>query len=101
MHAQAAFMEKVLELHPCREGKPAVIGNCQAGWQILMTAAIRPELFGPIIVAGAPQSSLAGWGGRDPMRYSGGVLGGSWLTGMQRDMGAGRFDGAWLVQNFD
>jgi|TARA_R100001143_G_C3358145_1_gene133815 hypothetical protein len=28
MHAQAAFMEKVLELHPCREGKPAVIGNC-------------------------------------------------------------------------
>lgn len=101
MHAQAAFMEKVLELHPCREGKPAVIGNCQAGWQILMTAAIRPELFGPIIVAGAPLSYWAGWRGRDPMRYTGGLLGGSWLTAMTSDMGAGRFDGAWLVQNFE
>ena len=101
MHAQAAFMEKVLELHPCREGKPAVIGNCQAGWQILMTAAMRPELFGPIIVAGAPLSYWAGWRGRDPMRYTGGLLGGSWLTAMTSDMGAGRFDGAWLVQNFE
>lgn len=101
MHAEAAFLEKVIELHPCPEGKPAVIGNCQAGWQILMTAAMRPELFGPIIVAGAPLSYWAGWRGRDPMRYTAGLLGGSWLTAMTSDMGAGRFDGAWLVQNFE
>nr|WP_199173378.1 DUF3141 domain-containing protein [Pollutimonas subterranea] len=101
MHAEAAFLEKVIALHPCREGKPAVIGNCQAGWQILMTAAMRPELFGPIIVAGAPLSYWAGWRGRNPMRYAAGLLGGSWLTAMTSDLGAGRFDGAWLVQNFE
>lgn len=101
MHAEAAFLEKVIALHPCREGKPAVIGNCQAGWQILMTAAMRPELFGPIIVAGAPLSYWAGWRGRNPMRYTAGLLGGSWLTAMTSDLGAGRFDGAWLVQNFE
>lgn len=101
MHAEAAFLEKVIALHPCREGKPAVIGNCQAGWQILMTAAMRPELFGPIIVAGAPLSYWAGWRGRNPMRYAAGLLGGSWLTALTSDLGAGRFDGAWLVQNFE
>jgi hypothetical protein len=75
-----------------------VIGNCQAGWQILMTAAVWPELFGPIIVAGAP---LSYWAGDNVMRYGGGLMGGSWATAMTGDMGAGRFDGAWLVQNFE
>jgi Protein of unknown function (DUF3141) len=101
MRAEAAFVEKVIELHPDSPGKPAVIGNCQAGWQILMTAAMRPELFGPIIVAGAPVSYWAGWRGKNPMRYSGGLLGGSWLTALTGDLGGGRFDGAWLVQNFE
>ncbi|WP_051780226.1 DUF3141 domain-containing protein [Janthinobacterium agaricidamnosum] len=101
MHAEAAFLEKVIALHPRSEGKPAVIGNCQAGWQILMTVALRPELFGPIIVAGAPVSYWAGWHGRNPMRYSGGLLGGSWGTALAGDLGNGRFDGASLVQNFE
>ena len=101
MRAEATFLEKVIELHPESPGKPAVIGNCQAGWQVLMTAAMRPELFGPIIVAGAPVSYWAGWRGKNPMRYSGGMLGGSWLTALTGDLGAGRFDGAWLVQNFE
>ncbi len=101
MRAEAAFLEKVIERHPDSQGKPAVIGNCQAGWQILMTAAMRPELFGPIIVAGSPVSYWAGWKGRNPMRYAGGLLGGSWLTALTSDLGAGRFDGAWLVQNFE
>jgi len=101
LHATAAFLERVIELHPKSPGKPAVIGNCQAGWQVLMTAAIRPELFGPIIVAGAPVSYWAGWSGKNPMRYSGGLLGGSWLTALAGDLGAGRFDGASLVQNFE
>lgn len=101
MRAEAAFVRKVGELHPDADGKPAVIGNCQAGWQILMTAAVWPELFGPIIVAGAPLSYWAGWRGRNPMRYSGGLAGGSWLTALASDLGAGHFDGAWLVQNFE
>lgn len=101
MHAEAAFLEKVIELHPDSPGKPAVIGNCQAGWQVLMTAAMRPDLFGPIIVAGAPVSYWQGWRGKNPMRYSGGLLGGSWLTALTSDLGDGRFDGAWLVQNFE
>ena len=98
MRAEAAFVRKVGELHPGSRGKPAVIGNCQAGWQILMAAAVWPELFGPIIVAGAP---LSYWAGDMPMRYAGGLTGGSWLTALTGDLGAGRFDGAWLVQNFE
>ncbi|WP_153160105.1 DUF3141 domain-containing protein [Zoogloea sp. 1C4] len=98
MRAEAAFVRKVGELHPDSRGKPAVIGNCQAGWQILMAAAVWPELFGPIIVAGAP---LSYWAGDMPMRYAGGLTGGSWLTALTSDLGAGRFDGAWLVQNFE
>ena len=91
MRAEAAFLRKVAELHPDSLGKPAVIGNCQAGWQVLMTASIWPELFGPIILAGAP---LSYWAGKNPMRYAGGLLGGSWSTAMTSDLGAGRFDGA-------
>ncbi len=37
----------------------------------------------------------------NPMRYAGGLLGGSWLTAMTSDFGNGKFDGAWLVQNFE
>ena len=46
--------------HPQADGKPCVIGNCQAGWAVMMLAAIRPELFGPIIIAGSPLSYWAG-----------------------------------------
>lgn len=98
MCAEAAFVHKVAELHPESWGKPAVIGNCQAGWQVLMTAAVWPELFGPILVAGSP---LSYWAGDNPMRYLGGLMGGSWGTALASDLGAGRFDGAWLVQNFE
>lgn len=96
--AYAAFVRCAAELHPHSHGKPAVIGNCQAGWQVLMAAALWPDLFGPIIVAGAP---LSYWAGDNPMRYAGGLLGGSWITALTSDVGAGRFDGAWLVRNFE
>ena len=99
--AEAAFMERVLALHPKADGKPAAIGNCQAGWAVMMVAAKRPELFGPIIVAGSPLSYWAGVRGENPMRYTGGLLGGTWLTAMMGDLGAGKFDGAWLVSNFE
>jgi Protein of unknown function (DUF3141) len=99
--AEAVFLEKVIALHPQADGKPCVIGNCQAGWAVMMLAAVRPELFGPIIVAGSPLSYWAGVHGKNPMRYSGGLLGGSWLTALAGDLGHGKFDGAWLVQNFE
>ena len=99
--AEAVFLEKVIALHPEADGKPCVVGNCQAGWAIMMLAAIRPELFGPIIIAGSPLSYWAGVRGKNPMRYSGGLLGGSWLTAFASDLGHGKFDGAWLVQNFE
>src|ERR1700733_6127862 len=99
--AEALFLEKVIALHPDADGKPCVIGNCQAGWAVMVLASLRPELFGPLIIAGAPLSYWAGVRGRNPMRYSGGLLGGSWLTALTSDLGGGKFDGAWLVQNFE
>ena len=99
--AEAVFLKKVIELHPEADDKPCVIGNCQAGWAIMMLAALRPDLFGPIIIAGSPLSYWQGVHGQYPMRYSGGLLGGSWLTAFASDMGNGKFDGAWLVQNFE
>jgi hypothetical protein len=101
MHAEAVFLEKVIALHPEAEGKPCVIGNCQAGWAVMMVAATRPELFGPIIVPGSPLSYWAGVEGKNAMRYSGGVLGGSWLTALAGDLGNGKFDGGYLVENFE
>jgi hypothetical protein len=101
MRAEAVFLEKVIELHPQADGKPCVIGNCQAGWAVMMVAATRPELFGPLIIPGSPLSYWAGVEGENPMRYTGGVLGGSWLTALTSDLGAGKFDGAYLVENFE
>ena len=99
--AEAAFIAEVARRHPDVEGKPIVIANCQAGWQILITAAMRPDLFGPILVAGSPLSYWAGVRGKNPMRYLGGALGGTWLTALAGDLGAGIFDGASLVANFE
>jgi len=101
MRAEAVFLEKVIALHPDADGKPCVIGNCQAGWAVMMLAAIRPELFGPIIIAGSPLSYWAGIEGQNPMRYTGGIIGGSWLTALTSDLGAGKFDGANIVANFE
>src|SRR5215467_14121499 len=80
VRAEAVFIEKVVALEPEADGKPCVIGNCQAGWALMMLAATRPELFGPLIIPGSPLSYWAGVRGKNRMRYSGGLLGGSWLT---------------------
>ena len=53
-----------------------------------MLASARPELCGPIIVAGAPLSYWAGVRGENPMRYTGGLYGGSWLTALAVRMAA-------------
>ncbi len=99
--AEAVFVEAVAARHPASDGKPVLIGNCQAGWQIMMMAAMRPDLAGPIMLAGTPLSYWAGVHGRNPMRYLGGVLGGTWLTALTGDLGHGIFDGAHLVANFE
>lgn len=101
MHAEAVFVEKVIELHPEANGKPCIIGNCQAGWAVMMLAATRPELCGPVIIPGSPLSYWAGIEGKSSMRYSGGLLGGSWLTALTSDLGNGKFDGGHLVGNFE
>jgi pimeloyl-ACP methyl ester carboxylesterase len=101
IEAWKVFLDRVIEMSTEAEGKPVVIGNCQAGWALMMLAAKYPELCGPIILAGSPLSYWAGVRGVNPMRYSGGLLGGSWLTALVSDMGHGIFDGAWLVQNFE
>ena len=99
--AEARFVEEVVKRHPNAEGKPCLIGNCQAGWQIMMMAAIHPEQVGPIMLAGSPLSYWAGVHGKNPMRYLGGLLGGTWLTSLAGDLGNGIFDGANLVANFE
>ena len=58
--AEAVFLEAVIARHPEAEGKPYVIGDSQAGWAVMILAALRPELFGPIVVAGTPISYWAG-----------------------------------------
>ena len=102
--AESQFIRKVRSLHPDSE-KPAIIGNCQGGWAAMMLAAAGPDDTGPIVINGAPMSY---WGGAwqegandNPMRYSGGMLGGTWLSSLVSDLGDGVFDGAYLVENFE
>ena len=103
-NAEREFVHRVRALHP-HSPKPAIIGNCQAGWAAMMLAAAHPDDTGPLVIVGAPMSYWGGaWSegeGDNPMRYSGGLLGGTWLSSLVSDLGAGKFDGAWLVQNFE
>ncbi len=99
--AEARFVRKVFELHPEAEAKPAIVGNCQAGWAIMLMNALVPDLAGLICIAGAPLSYWAGRAGQNPMRYTGGMTGGSWMAALLGDLGAGRFDGVNLVSNFE
>jgi hypothetical protein len=102
--AEREFVHRVRALHPDAP-KPGLVGNCQAGWATMMLAAASPDDTGPIVIVGAPMSYWGGaWSdgeGDNPMRYSGGLLGGTWLASLSSDLGAGTFDGAWLVQNFE
>ncbi|TDG08300.1 DUF3141 domain-containing protein [Paraburkholderia guartelaensis] len=102
--AEAQFIKKVCELHP-DSPKPAIVGNCQGGWAAMMLASSDPDHTGPLVINGAPMSYWSGaWSegeGDNPMRYSGGMLGGTWLASLTADLGNGKFDGAHLVQNFE
>jgi hypothetical protein len=53
------------------------------------------------VLNGSPLSYWAGAPEVNPMRLAGGLLGGAWLAHLTADLGDGRFDGAWLAQNFE
>jgi poly(3-hydroxyalkanoate) synthetase len=98
--AESEFVRIVAERH--RDSpKPVLVGNCQGGWAVMMLAAARPDIAGPLVINGAPMSYWAGNDGDNPMRYAGGLLGGTWLSLFASDLGGGKFDGAHLVENFE
>lgn len=98
-HALRRFVAEVARRHP---GTPPVLyGNCQAGWAVTLLAADCVGLAGPVVVNGAPLSYWAGAPDGNPMRVMGGLSGGVWAAKMIADLGDGRFDGAWLAQNFE
>jgi hypothetical protein len=98
--AEARFIDHVWHRHTDLRS-PIVYGNCQAGWAVAMVAADRPDVTGPVVINGAPMSYWSGGAGINPMRLAGGLTGGAWATRLLCDLGAGLFDGAHLVKNFE
>ncbi|RTM14192.1 MAG: DUF3141 domain-containing protein [Bradyrhizobiaceae bacterium] len=99
LHALRRFVDEVMARHPGKT--PVLYGNCQAGWAAMLVAIHCEGPVGSIVLNGSPLSYWAGQSGANPMRLAGGLLGGSWLTNFVGDLGDGRFDGAWLIQNFE
>lgn len=99
LHAMRRFVDEVIARHPGKA--PVLYGNCQAGWAAMLVAIHCQGPLGTIVLNGSPLSYWAGESGANPMRLAGGLLGGSWLTNFLADLGDGRFDGAWLIQNFE
>ena len=100
IHGQVKFYEEVAKRHP-DSPKMCAIGNCAAGYLTMFSAMQRPEIFGPILIAGSPLSYWNGIRGANPMRYAGGMIGGSWANSLIGDLGGGKFDGTYLIENFD
>lgn len=98
LSALRRFVEEVGSRHGIA---PVLYGNCQAGWAVTLLAADCEGLSGPTILNGSPLSYWAGESDVNPMRLTGGLLGGQWLPHLLADLGNGAFDGAWLVQNFE
>lgn len=94
------FLEEVARRH-ADAPKPAVIGNCQAGWAAALIGADRPDVVGPMVFNGSPLSYWGGVEGANPMRYKGGLIGGMWTASLLSDLGAGQFDGAHIVAGFE
>ena len=99
LHSLRRFVGEVARRHPGKT--PVLYGNCQAGWAVALLAADCEGLVGPAVLNGSPLSYWAGESGVNPMRIAGGFVGGAWITHFLADLGGGRFDGAWLVQNFE
>ncbi len=99
LHALRKFIDEISKLH--NGAKPILYGNCQAGWLIVLLCADCVGLVGPAVLNGSPLSYWAGEDNINPMRLTGGLLGGSWMAQSLSDISNGIFDGAWLVQNFE
>jgi hypothetical protein len=99
LHALRRFVEEVSSRHHGQA--PVLYGNCQAGWAVTLLAADCEGLSGATVLNGSPLSYWAGASDVNPMRLAGGLMGGSWLAHWLADLGNGRLDGAWLVQNFE
>ncbi len=99
VHVLRRFVEEVSSRH--HDMAPVLYGNCQAGWAATLLAADCNGLAGVTVLNGSPLSYWAGASDVNPMRLSGGLMGGSWMTHLLADLGNGRLDGAWLVQNFE
>ncbi len=80
-----------------------IVGNRQGGWAALMLASSNPDDTGPIVINGAPMSSWDGaWSeGDNPMRYAGGLLGGTWMAPLAADLGNDLLYGTYLGENMD
>jgi len=99
LHAMRRFVEEVSERH--QGAAPILYGNCQAGWAITLLSADCEGLVGPAVLNGSPLSYWAGDAGVNPMRIAAGFVGGAWMTHFLADLGDGRLDGAWLIENFE
>lgn len=99
LHVLRHFVEEVSSRH--HGMAPVLYGNCQAGWAVTLLAADCEGLAGVTVLNGSPLSYWAGASDVNPMRLAGGLMGGSWMTHLLADLGNGRLDGAWLVQNFE
>lgn len=99
LHALRRFVEAVAGRHPAQP--PVLYGNCQAGWAVTLLSADCSGLVGPAVLNGSPLSYWSGEAGVNPMRLAAGFNGGAWLAHLVSDLSDGRFDGAWLAQNFE
>ena len=93
------FVAHVATLH--KGHKPVLYGNCQGGWAAVLIAADCETDVGAVVMNGAPLSYWEGEAGANPMRLAGGLIGGVWVNHFLSDLNLDRFDGAWLVQNFE
>jgi hypothetical protein len=97
--AVARFIDIVADRH--REAAPIVYGNCQGGWAVALALAHCNRKAGLAVLNGSPLSYWAGEADVNPMRLTGGLVGGIWPAHLAADLSHGRVDGAWLVQNFE
>ena len=100
--AEAKFLEKVISLHPrggrktvCDRQLPGRLGCDDTGGDHGQSCSARSSLPARRCPIGRACA------GRIRCAIRGGLLGGSWLTALTSDLGGGKFDGGWLVQNFE
>ncbi|MCK7498050.1 MAG: DUF3141 domain-containing protein [Comamonadaceae bacterium] len=98
----ASSCSKVRELHP-DSPKPAIVGNCQGGWAAMMLAAVRPGRHRPDrdqrradVLLGRRLAARARATTRCATPAACSAAPGSRRS--RADLGAGMFDGAYLVR---